>query len=98
MAEQNKLILDEIKQYVTEAVKLYQTTCKKCKLDKGTPISRAKFIKTLSTSDFWGVSGKTASQRIRRMEDEGLFERTYSGTAPMIALKKLPKWLKNMKS
>jgi len=86
------------KQYVTEAVKLYQSTCKKAKLDKGTPISRAKFIKTLATSDFWSVSGKTASQRIRRMEDEGLFERTYRGTAPMIALKKLPKWLKNRKS
>jgi len=80
---------------VTEAIRLYKTISKKDKTKKSTDtIRRADFVKKLAHSDYWGVSPKTSSQRIKRMEEEGLFERSYTGTAPMIRLKKLPKWLK----
>jgi len=82
------------KMQVSEAVRLYKSTIKKLKRKDGDTIKRADFIRTLSHSDYWNVSKKTASQRVRKMEDEGLFERSYQGTAPMIKLKKLPKWLK----
>ena len=80
---------------VTEAIKLYRITVKQDKTKKATdPIKRADFVRKLAHSDYWGVSPKTSSQRIKKMEEEGLFERSYIGTAPMIKLKKLPKWLK----
>jgi hypothetical protein len=77
---------------VTEAIRLYQSLLKKQKeTSKTRLISRANFVNILATQDYWSVSYKTASTRIRRMEDEGIFERKYSGTAPMIQLSKLPK-------
>jgi hypothetical protein len=79
---------------LTEAIRLYQGHLKKNNLKDGTPVPRSKFCKKLATTDYWGVSYKTASQRIRNFEDEGWFERIYEGTAPMVRLVKLPKWLK----
>lgn len=82
------------KTQLTEAIRLYQATTKKSKLKPTEPIPRAQFIRDLAHSDYWGVSTKTATGRVRRMEDEGWFERSYKGTAPLIKLKKLPKHLK----
>lgn len=79
---------------LAEAVKLYNSIIKVKKQKKNTPIPRASFVRKLATSDYWNVSYKTASSRVRKMEDEDWFERTYIGTAPMIRLKKLPKHLK----
>jgi hypothetical protein len=83
------------KMMLTEAIRLYTSHLKKNNLKDGTPVPRSKFCKKLATTDYWGVSYKTASQRIRGFEDEGWFERAYQGTAPMIKLVKLPKWLKS---
>lgn len=80
---------------LSEAIKLYQQTIKADKTKKmKDPIRRAEFVRQLAHSDYWSVSNKTSNQRITRMEQEGWFERTYEGTAPMIRLIKLPKHLK----
>lgn len=84
------------KAMTTEAIRLYNSIIKKRGLKSGSVIPRADFIRKLSNSDYWGVSPKTASQRVRKMEDEDLFERAYEGTAPMVRLKKLPKWMKKL--
>ena len=83
------------KMLLTEAIRLYQSHLKKNGLAEGTAVPRSKFCKKLATTDYWGVSYKTASQRVRTFEDEGWFERIYQGTAPMVKLIKLPKWLKS---
>lgn len=86
---------------VTDAVRLYKSILRKDRekekgKDNNGMISRANFVNALASTDFWGTSYKTASTRIRKMEDEGIFERKYIGTAPMIRLLKLPKHMQKV--
>lgn len=79
---------------LTEAIKLYQDMCEKRGKKSGARIPRSDFVNTLKEREYWSVSYKTSSTRVRKFEDEGWFERSYKGSAPMIELSRLPKWLK----
>jgi len=83
---------------VIEMLEAYEEMCRKRKLEIGDRVPRALLKKRLQDKRRgWGVSKKTANERLTRAEDAGFFKRTYGksdsgATIPMIEKLRDPKW------
>lgn len=86
------------KRHIIDMVEAYEEICRKRKVEIGDKIPRALLKRKLQDkSHGWGVSGKTANERLTRAEDAGFFERSYAkgesgATIPWIKKLRDPNW------